>query len=227
VSPPQQSVVTVQAAPELPQAASHVCVVALQEREQQFPFDVQLAPFGEHVAHMPPMHAPGPAQQVDGAAAQLTPLARHVVVEVQTVPAPSTRRHLVPAQHVSFVVEHDAPAAVHVPPLGAAQRRTPEASGTHGEPPQHWSLNWQTWPVWMQQFGLFASQPAGHAVVPPPKQRMMPFESALQTAFLPSQQFWEALTVPLPPQMLPGGLQLWPFVQPSGAPACFGVQVTP
>jgi hypothetical protein len=40
----------------------------------------------------------------------------------------------------------------------------------------------------------------------------MPFESGLQTAFLPSQQFWEALTAPDPPQTLPGGLQEVPFV---------------
>jgi hypothetical protein len=61
----------------------------------------------------------------------------------------------------------------------------------------------------------------------PPKQRMMPFESALQTAFLPSQQFCEALTVPLPPQMLPGGLQLVPLEQVGGAVAFFFAQVTP
>jgi hypothetical protein len=35
----------------------------------------------------------------------------------------------------------------------------------------------------------------------------------LQTAFLPSQQFCEAGTAPEPPQMLPGGLQDWPFEQ--------------
>jgi hypothetical protein len=41
----------------------------------------------------------------------------------------------------------------------------------------------------------------------------MPFESGLQTAFLPSQQFCEALVAPEPPQMLPGGLQEVPLVQ--------------
>jgi hypothetical protein len=40
----------------------------------------------------------------------------------------------------------------------------------------------------------------------------MPFESALQTAFLPSQQFWEAFS-PSAPQMLPGGLQAMPLSQ--------------
>ena len=41
---------------------------------------------------------------------------------------------------------------------------------------------------------------------------MIPFEvvSGLQTAALPSQQFWDAFTVPWPPQMLPDGLQLVP-----------------
>jgi hypothetical protein len=47
----------------------------------------------------------------------------------------------------------------------------------------------------------------------PPKQRWIPFESGLQTAFLPSQQFCEALTAPEPPQMLPGGLHACPPVQ--------------
>jgi hypothetical protein len=41
----------------------------------------------------------------------------------------------------------------------------------------------------------------------------MALESCLQTAFLPSQQFCEALVAPLPPQMLPGGLQAWPLEQ--------------
>jgi hypothetical protein len=41
----------------------------------------------------------------------------------------------------------------------------------------------------------------------------MAFESCLQTVFFPSQQFCEALVAPLPPQMLPGGLQAWPCVQ--------------
>jgi hypothetical protein len=41
----------------------------------------------------------------------------------------------------------------------------------------------------------------------------MPFESGLQTAFLPSQQFCDAFTAPSPPQMLPGGLQAVPPLQ--------------
>ena len=55
----------------------------------------------------------------------------------------------------------------------------------------------------------------------------MPLESALHTAFFPSQQFCEAFTVPLPPQMLPAGLQLCPFEQVGGAPTCFGSHFTP
>jgi hypothetical protein len=65
----------------------------------------------------------------------------------------------------------------------------------------------------MQHCGSFASQPVGHAVVPPPKQRMTPFVSALHTAFFPSQQFCEAFTAPEAPQMLPGGLQEPPLSQ--------------
>ena len=41
----------------------------------------------------------------------------------------------------------------------------------------------------------------------------MPFASGLQTAFFPSQQFWDAFTAPEPPQMLPGGLHEVPLVQ--------------
>jgi hypothetical protein len=47
----------------------------------------------------------------------------------------------------------------------------------------------------------------------PPKQRAIPFESGLHTAFLPSQQFCEALKPATPPQMLPGGLQEVPLSQ--------------
>jgi hypothetical protein len=41
----------------------------------------------------------------------------------------------------------------------------------------------------------------------------MKFESCLQTAFFPSQQFWDAFTAPEPPQMFPGGLQEVPLLQ--------------
>ena len=59
----------------------------------------------------------------------------------------------------------------------------------------------------MQHSGSFASQPVAQVVDLPPKQRMIPFTSALQTSFLPEQQFWDAFTSRDAPQMLPGGLQ--------------------
>ena len=46
----------------------------------------------------------------------------------------------------------------------------------------------------------------------------MPPESGLHTSFLPSQQFCEALTLVLTPQMLPGGLHAWPLLQVLSAP---------
>jgi hypothetical protein len=65
----------------------------------------------------------------------------------------------------------------------------------------------------MQHRGLLPSQPVGQSMVAPPKHRMMLFVSGLQTAFLPSQQFWEAFTSVEAPQMLPGGLQEPPLSQ--------------
>ncbi len=76
----------------------------------------------------------------------------------------------------------------------------------------------------MQHSGTDASQPFGQGellsqpLLPqycggPPKQRRMPFESALQTSFFPLQQFWDAFTSVLAPQMLPGGLHAPPFGQ--------------
>src|SRR5512138_371830 len=76
----------------------------------------------------------------------------------------------------------------------------------------------------MQHSGADASQPLGQGELlsqplfpqycgGPPKQRRMPFESALQTSFLPLQQFCDAFTSVLAPQMLPGGLQEPPLSQ--------------
>jgi hypothetical protein len=73
----------------------------------------------------------------------------------------------------------------------------------------------------MQQAGFEPSQPVGQAAghvspLHPPKQRGMLFESSLQTALLPSQQFWDAGTFEpsmRAPQMLPGGLQAVPLSQ--------------
>jgi len=112
-------------------------------------------------------------------------------------------------------------APAHAPLRGvqaesAAQWRTPLASGTQGASPQHCSRNWQTEPgplPWgMQQAGSAPSQPPGQVVLMgPPKQRRMPARSGLQTGLpLPDpswQQFCEAFTSVLAPQMLPGGLQ--------------------
>ncbi len=77
----------------------------------------------------------------------------------------------------------------------------------------------------MQQSGSYASQPVGQVgVTGPPKQRQMPFESGLQTGLpLPPpswQQFCEAFTAPLAPQMLPGGLQDPPLSHVCSAVHC-------
>jgi hypothetical protein len=84
VVPPQQSAVTVQAAPAWPQSASHWWVVALQESEQQFESLAQVAPFAVHMAQVPFTHAPGPAQQGVPPEVQVAPSAVHVVSAVQT-----------------------------------------------------------------------------------------------------------------------------------------------
>src|SRR5687768_1469169 len=82
-------------------------------------------------------------------------------------------------------------------------------------------------PVGMQQFGSFGSYPVGHSIGhtslgQPPKHRGMPALSSLQTSFLPSQQFCDALMLPPPgstgaPQMLPTGLQACPLSQRPGS----------
>lgn len=80
----------------------------------------------------------------------------------------------------------------------------------------------------MQQPATEASYPVGQVVDPPPKQRGMPDESSLQTAFFPSQQSWDAGMCPPSgstgaPQVAPGGLQACPLSQ--RIPSC-GSQVT-
>lgn len=68
-----------------------------------------------------------------------------------------------PLQQVSDEPVHAVPVALHVTGGGGVQRRSPFASGTHGTPPQHWSLNWQmppgvvVVPAAMQQPGVEAS----------------------------------------------------------------------
>jgi hypothetical protein len=176
---------------------------------QQSPFTVQAPPEPTQKDwHTPPVQVP---EQQSLAVVQVRPLALQVAGAWQV--------KLVPLKVQESGEQQDGSSApVQAAPVGlqldcAAQRSTPSVLGTHGAKLQHWSRNWQTAFGWMQQAGLEPSQPAGQLVVPPPKQRMIPFASALQTAFLPSQQSCDALTVPLPPQMLPGGLQAWPLVQ--------------
>ena len=66
--------------------------------------------------------------------------------------------------------QHSFDPGVHPVPTGlqlvcTVQTSFPFGPGTHGAPPQHWSLNWQTFAVvtfagsaaGMQQAGLFAS----------------------------------------------------------------------
>lgn len=58
-------------------------------------------------------------------------------------------------QHAVALPAQALPCGRHV--VGAAQRRTPELSGTHGSPLQHWSEYWQTLPAVMQQPGRLGS----------------------------------------------------------------------
>jgi hypothetical protein len=102
---------------------------------------------------------------------QAAPAARHVppgdaTRHICAVPLGTrfTWKQVSPSQQlpcVPLVPVQVAPRGVQLPPgpggFVCAQRRTPAPSGTHGTPLQHWSLNWQTWPAWMQQPGRFAS----------------------------------------------------------------------
>ena len=73
-------------------------------------------------------------------------------------------------------------------------------------------------PVAIQQ-GATPVYPVRQLAVAPPKQRGIPLESSLQTAWFPLQQFWGALILPPSgsteaPQMLPTGWQALPLSQP-------------
>jgi len=59
----------------------------------------------------------------------------------------SVARHWVPEQH-SVELLHCVPTVLHVPTV---QTSFPFGPGTHGAPPQHWSLNWHSFPAAMQQ----------------------------------------------------------------------------
>jgi hypothetical protein len=205
-----------------------------QERPaQQSPLKVQPAPDAEQVdvgvgvlvasPHLSFTQLPLQQSVAAVALVQLPPVSLQVEDEVGSRQAkkppisPYGLQARPEQQLVSVVPLQEAPNGEHVevppPPGPPPHRSTPTASGMHGWKLQHWSRNWQIWPGSMQHRGFVPSQPVGQVVEPPPKQRMMLFESGLHTAFLPSQQSCEALTVPLPPQMLPGGLHAPPLSQ--------------
>lgn len=109
-----------------------------------------------------------PAQH-SAEAAQVVPFDLHTPASGTAPPSTGTpasgmgRRHARP----ELEAPHEVPAqqVVAAPPSPAAQlapsgRHTgttahvspapPSALGRHGEPPQHWSLNWHAWPAAMQ-----------------------------------------------------------------------------
>lgn len=195
-SPEQQSAVTVHE----PSAGWHAAwqSPSLQIVEQQSAPWLHAFPFGKHEVQTPPTQPPTQHSPLEVQAASGSLQPGGGVPVAQTQPISVTFVQVAPVQHAGV------PPATQVAPLGrhwvggSTQRRTPSAPGVHGAPPQHWSRNWQMAPGWMQQLGSLPSQPVGQSVVTvPPKQRMMPFESGLQTAVpLPPpswQQFWEAL----------------------------------
>jgi hypothetical protein len=108
---------------------------------QQSPFTVQ-APLEEMQggAQDPPTQLP---EQQSMAVVQAVPFTLQVAgwVQVQLSWAPRTQ--------VSGAQQEGSSAPAQLPPVGVqeeteAQRSTPAASGTQGEPLQHWSRNWQT-----------------------------------------------------------------------------------
>ncbi len=78
-------------------------------------------------------------------------------------PPPVAARQSAGAQH--------SPEPAHVWPIDlqtlGVHCRPPSAPGTHGAPPQHWSLNWHCCPVPMQH-GVWPVQPVGQLTVSPP-----------------------------------------------------------
>jgi hypothetical protein len=202
VSPEQQSAVTVHE----PVSGWHAArqIPSLQMVEQHSAPVAQVLPFGRHelqvllrqlpTQHFVPVgvHAASGRRQFGGG-----------VPVAQTQPISPTYLQAAPVQQGSgdgAVPVGGAGAVEQIAPLGRhwvggwTQRRTPSAPGVQGAPPQHWSWNWQIAPGWMQHCGSFASQPRGQVVQQPlslqqpggpPKQRMMPAESGLQTSCLP------------------------------------------
>jgi len=169
------------AAEQLWPDAAHVCtgfwqvpLVAPAGIEQVVPAQqsastVQAPPLPMHgAAHVPALQIP---EQQSVLVAQVAPLMWQVDDCWQLKPLVlfESTVHWPRQQDGSSAPVHAAPTAVQL--AGAAQRRTPAASGTQGARLQHWSRNWQTLPGWMQHCGLFAVQPVGQVEDWPPKQR--------------------------------------------------------
>jgi hypothetical protein len=129
----------------------------------------------------------------------------------QTFPSSGMSVQVLLSQQSALVVQ-PAPSGMQAF-SGAAQRRIPEASGTHGARLQHWSWNWQTCPIPMQQFAFVPFQPVVQVALPPPKHRQIWFESCLHTSDPLMPPVVQQLSFIFGPQRLPGGLQLPPRSQ--------------
>jgi hypothetical protein len=152
-APPQQSTSPVQAPPSWTQALSHVQLSTSQFPEQHWPCCVQERPFGTHATQRSPVPVPVSRQssvQQAASFAQVVPVAPQAPVctpQLKPVPLFASTMQAFGAQHLgSSASSQAAPFGVQLE-APAVQWRTPSASGTHGAPPQHWSLNWQTFAV--------------------------------------------------------------------------------
>lgn len=149
-SPLQQAVPPwVHCWPRLTQAAVwHVPVlepegITQASPEQQSELAVQAPAAGWQVTgavHAPPTQRP---EQHDVPLVHAPPFAVQVVPAVPQTPV---ARQVLPLQHWALLVQDD-PAGVQ----GTVQRRTSDESDRHRALSQHWSLNWHTSPVAMQQ----------------------------------------------------------------------------
>lgn len=153
--PAQQSASAVQAPPEATQGVAHTWPFGSQKWEQHWPSEVQAVPLGTQATQVAPTQS---VLQHSPPAAQPWPVAVHPEVGWPHFhpPAPSSMQEPGAQQEVSPAPLQGALAARQLPP--GAQCSTPLASGTQGEPSQHWSRNWQTLagpvPGGMQQAGL-------------------------------------------------------------------------
>jgi hypothetical protein len=161
--PAQQSAVPVQVAPSPRQGGLQK--PASQFAEQQSESAPQAVPLSKHPQNLlAPEPLQSPKQQSAsvpqlcvgpfGLQVLLVPGSRqrepNSSVSVQAFAVPFSLQQGVPAG------SQDEPNGMHVV-VGGVQRSTPSPPGTHGLPLQHWSRNWQTSPVSMQQFGSFES----------------------------------------------------------------------